>query len=190
MLIGFNGGMGAGKSTAIQLLGKIADREVRNVKFAQPIYDIQEYAYQRIASVYQRPANFVKDRKLLQWIGTEWGRDSISPDLWLSIWREEVLRLQHLNPDALIVCDDVRFDNEAMALRGLGGKIIRIVADRAQERTMAGIANHASEAGISAHYIDYLVENNGTVSDLNASLTYLYQRHLVPAAGEVDSRSA
>lgn len=190
MLIGFNGGMGAGKSTAIQLLKEVSGREVFNVKFAQPIYDVQEYCYQRISSVYQRPESFIKDRKLLQWIGTEWGRDSISTSLWVDIWRAEVKRIREGNPDALIVCDDVRFDNEAVEVILLNGVIVKIAADRAQSRTVSGIANHASEAGLSSEYITYIVENNGTIDEFRNALTYLYQRHLVPASGEADVESA
>jgi hypothetical protein len=184
MLIGFNGGMGAGKSTAIAMLKEITGREVINVKFAQPIYDIQEFCYQRIAQVYQRPPSFVKDRKLLQWIGTEWGRDSISTSLWIDLWRAEVAAAQAANPDAIIVCDDVRFDNEGQVVRALGGKVVRIAADRAQARTVSGIANHASEAGIKPELVDYVVENNSTLAEFKNSLTYLYQRHLAPVGNE------
>ncbi len=42
MIIAFAGAMGSGKSTAIERLKKCAGR-VELVKFAGPIYDIQEY---------------------------------------------------------------------------------------------------------------------------------------------------
>jgi hypothetical protein len=184
MLIGFNGRMGVGKSTAIQLLKAISGREVINVKFAQPLYDMQEYIYGRIEGVYRRPADFLKDRKLLQWLGTEWGRESISKTLWVDIWKAEIEMRQYCNKDAIIVCDDVRFENEAEILHKLGGKLVQIVADQSQERTVTGIANHASEAGIKADHIDYLIENNRTIEDFKNSLTYLYRRHLEVGSDE------
>jgi hypothetical protein len=172
------------------MLNDLAQVPIINVKFAQPIYDIQEFAYKRIESVYQRAPEFIKDRKLLQWLGTEWGRDSISKSLWIDIWKAEVNRLRETLPGTLIVCDDVRFDNEGEAFKQMGGKLVKIVADRSELRTVSGIANHSSEAGISQQYIDFIVENNGTLDDLRSSISYLYRRHLVPATGEVEPQSA
>jgi dephospho-CoA kinase len=82
-LIAFTGQMGSGKSTAVSTLREFADNPVHNIKFAQTLYDIQNYIYERIESVYKRPEDFIKDRKLLQWIGTEWGRGTISESLWV-----------------------------------------------------------------------------------------------------------
>lgn len=178
MLIGFNGRMGVGKSTAIQMLKEISGRDLVNVKFAQPLYDIQEFIYGRIGPVYQRPPEFLKDRKLLQWLGTDWGRATISESIWVDLWRAEVQRLLASQPTAIIVCDDVRFNNEGSILRELGGKVVQIVSSRGQERTVAGIANHASEAGIAPELIDYIVENDGSPEEFKNSLTYLYRRHL------------
>lgn len=178
-LIGFTGQMGVGKSTAIQLLRSLMHNrnlDIHLVKFAQPLYDIQELVYKRIDSVYDRPENFVKDRKLLQWLGTDWGRDTISQSLWIDIWEAEVKRVWGCNPMMLVVCDDVRFDNEASIFKSLGGKIIKLESNRNVERvdTKAGIANHKSEAGVNPQYIDIIVENNGTLNEFEVSLYKAY----------------
>ena len=44
-LIAFTGKMGSGKSTAIEELRKLVNYQTANVKFAQPLYDIQEFVY-------------------------------------------------------------------------------------------------------------------------------------------------
>lgn len=176
-LIGLNGSMGCGKSEAFKAIKEHAHgRTVVLVKFAQPLYDIQEMIYNRIKSVHVRPDNFIKDRKLLQWIGTDWGRDTISKTIWVDIWKSEVQ--SHIDAGRLVVCDDVRFDNEGELLKELGGIVIRITSDRTAERidTAAGIKNHASEAGIAHNLIDMIVENNGTLEEYKNSLSYLCRR--------------
>ena len=111
-IIAFSGKMGVGKSTAIERIYAKSNGVVHLVKFAQPLYDMQEFIYRRISSVVQRPANFTKDRKLLQWLGTDWGR-GMKETLWVDLFKAQVEKILDHNPTAVIVCDDVRFDNEA-----------------------------------------------------------------------------
>lgn len=163
-LIAFNGGMGTGKSTAISAVGEALGRPVCLVKFAGPLYHMQELIYNRIESVYQRPKNFVKDRKLLQWLGTDWGRGSISDTIWVDLWRAEVTALRMTMTNPVIVCDDVRFDNEANTVHSMGGVVVRLTrpSNTAHAQGGEGIANHASEAGISPALVDYTIANDGT----------------------------
>ncbi len=178
-LIAFTGGMGVGKSTAISVLKDnpiLAEGyPVSLVKFAAPIYDIQEYVYNRISAVYSRPKDFIKDRKLLQWIGTEFGR-GISEKLWVDIWANESLAL--LRDNHIVLCDDVRFDNEADAVHALGGVVVKISRQDNQKHAGGGtgIVAHSSEAGIDPKKIDFEVFNSGTLPEFKDSLTYLYKR--------------
>jgi hypothetical protein len=164
MVIGFSGGMGVGKSTAVETLRESQIKPwgvtVKLIKFAQPLYDMQEFIYDRISGVYTRPETFIKDRKLLQWLGTDWGRESISKSLWMDVWKADVELA--LAKGFTVVADDVRFDNEAQAIKDLGGKVILITSTKASERinTGAGIQNHASEAGISKNLIDKHITND------------------------------
>lgn len=171
-IIGFSGPMGSGKSTAIDFIRQLTGRPVINVKFAQPLYDIQEFIYGRISSVYSRPPTFIKDRKLLQWIGTEWGRGEISESLWIDLWEAQARAVNARQSNAIIVCDDVRFDNEAAQLHNQGAHIIRLICDKANERinTNGGLPKHASEAGIADNYVDCVVANNGTLTDFEEAI--------------------
>ncbi len=85
MIVGISGKMGSGKSTAAESL-KSLGRPVCILKLAAPLYAIQNFIYNAIAPVYTPPEGFVKDRKLLQWIGTDFGR-SLDRDLWTKLWR-------------------------------------------------------------------------------------------------------
>lgn len=174
MILGLTGKMGSGKSTATELLAKLNRDSTAVVKFAQPLYDLQEAAYSRISPVYQRPHNFIKDRKLLQWLGTEWGRGTISESLWVDLWSAETQKLLDIGT-GLVISDDVRFDNEAKMVKAMGGHIIQITSDFTEKRidTKAGISNHASEAGVSPDLVDYVVKNNGSLADFENSLAHM-----------------
>lgn len=173
-IIAFTGPMGSGKSTAVQYLkDSNLGKRIELVKFADPLYDIQEFIYRRVSPVLKRQEDFVKDRKLLQWLGTEWGR-SIYENIWVDLWRHEVSFMVENYPEVVVVCDDVRFDNEAETVKKLGGYIIKLVTNKNEERitTNNGIAKHPSELGIDEKHVDFVINNNDTLdvfkNDLDA----------------------
>jgi hypothetical protein len=132
--------------------------------------------------VYKRPDTFIKDRKLLQWIGTEWGRSTISDTLWVELWKEKVLNYSEQTDTSLskliVACDDARFDNEAEVITSMeDGIIIKLVSKHTEDRidTKAGIASHGSEAGVDKKYIYCQIENNGTKEEFKESLRELFK---------------
>lgn len=144
----------------------------RTIKFAQPLYDIQEFVYQRI----NKPLDGPKDRRLLQFLGTDWGR-SIDENLWVNIWRVEARMHTFKYARNVVLCDDCRFDNEAEQVKALGGTIINVVADAEIRSKRAPLVNteHASEAGINEKYIDMTIYNNGSMRELRDNVRYLYE---------------
>lgn len=170
MIITLSGPMGSGKSTAIAEITKQFPNS-RLIKFAGTLYDIQEMIYDRISSVYTRPEDFVKDRKLLQWLGTDWGRDTISQTLWVDIWRAEAESCEEAG--VVVLCDDCRFDNEASIIKDMGGYIIKLNSDRNLDRAQGGegIKAHASESGIDSKYVDIAIDNNGTIEEFKHSIS-------------------
>lgn len=60
-------------------------------------------------------------RALLQTLGTEWGRLCIRDTLWTDIWRHKADRT--LQSNRSVVCDDVRFPNEAELILAMGGEL-------------------------------------------------------------------
>jgi energy-coupling factor transporter ATP-binding protein EcfA2 len=66
-------------------------------------------------------------RHAMQTLGTEWGRECIHPELWLRAWRYAAEQVTSAGGcPSLIIIDDLRFDNEAAYLRGLGAIIVRL----------------------------------------------------------------
>jgi len=94
----------------------------------------------------------------LQTLGTEYGRDTIGPDIWRRILLNKVRK--HSGP---VVVDDLRFPCEAEALREEGFLIVRII--RADSGTDSG---HSSER--QEFPVDLTIQNDGLFSDLHAQL--------------------
>ena len=173
VIIGLCGGMGVGKSTAFESVQFLYGKNAVLVKFAQPLYDMQEFIYRRISSVYQRPEGFKKDRKLLQLLGTEWGRDMISPSIWIDLWKNELVRIRESGKIA--VCDDVRFPNEILALKELCGYLVMVKSDKVLARVgdQLGIGGHTSEKPLDENAMDAIITNNGTKKEFHEKILNL-----------------
>ena len=106
----------------------------------------------------------VSPRYLLQTLGTEWGRQSVRDDIWVQIAMRKVDGMEPRH----VVLTDVRFENEAAAIKARGGVIWRVVrrGDGCLSRDAAG---HASEAGVPDILVDSVISNCGTLSDLRAA---------------------
>lgn len=92
-------------------------------------------------------------REFLQKLGTA-VRKEIDPDFW-------VKALFNTYHDGNIIIADVRFPNEAEAIKERGGILIRI------ERPGAGAGNHISETALDNYTgWDIVIDNVGTMEDL------------------------
>ena len=109
------------------------------------------------------PALGVSPRRMMQTLGTEWGRQLINPDLWLIMAHQ---RLLQSGPGMVI--SDVRFDNEAAWIRKHGGRIIHVVRPDTK-----AVEAHASEDGIEVQDTDARLFNSGTLEELQLSVREL-----------------
>lgn len=158
-LIGLTGPAGCGKNFVAAMIP-----DARVIALADPLYaglaemlGVSEDAL-RVRSAKERPIDWLgkSPRQLLQTLGTEWGRKLVADDLWLRLAER---RLNDLEADGFVaaVIADVRFDNEAEMIRARGGEVWRIDREPA-----TAAAEHVSEAGISPHLIDRVIDNTGT----------------------------
>ena len=90
----------------------------------------------------------------MQTLGTEWGRDCIDVNLWVDT------EMDARAAAPALVFDDVRFPNEAAAIRAAGGLIVSIKRPGAG----AGAAGHSSENGVGA--VDLTIVNNHSIGHL------------------------
>ena len=108
------------------------------------------------------PALGASPRRLMQTLGTEWGRQLINPELWL-IFAKQVL----INYGPGMVVADVRFENEAAWVRAQGGRVIHI-----ERPNTVGVEAHVSEAGIEfkGEEGDFKIINGGSLEDLQQTI--------------------
>lgn len=137
-IIALTGYMGAGKTTACNWL--VRQHNYERVRFAGPLKSMLRALGCSEAEVdgdlKEQPSELLcgkTPREAMQTLGTEWGRDKISPYIWVSAWRAAV------QSKPFVVVDDMRFPNEAVAVRSLGGKIWRV------DRPGLVMGAHASE---------------------------------------------
>jgi hypothetical protein len=159
-VIGFTGKMGCGKSTAAKMLQGFGFTRVR---FAGPLKDMMAclgLTQDEIEGhLKEAPCELLggkTPRFAMQTIGTEWGRETISRNLWIKAWRRRVDALKEYIP---VVVDDVRFPNEAEAIKSAGGSIVRIVRGNLHVSS-----SHPSE--LMTFDADATITNNGTERDL------------------------
>lgn len=127
-IVAFTGLAGAGKTTAAAHL--VVRRGFKRVRFAGPLK-----AMMAASGLSQREIDGdLKDlpcdllggktpRWAMQSLGTEWGRNLISSDLWIRAWQKAVAAVPAGVP---VVVDDCRFPNEADAVVAAGGILVRI----------------------------------------------------------------
>lgn len=171
-IIAFAGPAGAGKTDSARYL--IREHRFERVSFAAPLK-------QMLAVLgYPEPPNqaakeeIIPDlgvswRHMAQTLGTEWGRKLIHPDIWAMRTRE----FMRANPSNYVI-DDLRFENEAAAIRSLGGQVIHI-RGRRHEMSEA-TAGHESEKGIAVAVGDLCLENNGTLEEWFEQIDYVIKR--------------
>jgi hypothetical protein len=162
MIIGITGLAGSGKSTVA--LRMRTHHGFHTVKFAGPLKnmlrslgltdrhiegDLKEVPCDLLGG--QTP------RHAMQTLGTAWGRDLISPSLWIDAWKRSVSEHFSAYPRNPAMTDDLRFLSEAEALADFGGIVIRIVRP-GQDDT----GGHISETEMSQIKAEFTILNDGS----------------------------
>lgn len=105
-------------------------------------------------------------RLILQTFGTEGMREHFGP----TVWTDRVLQRIAANRASVhsrpIVVTDVRFPDEAEAIRSAGGLLLRIVRPDATHV----VDTHTSEKYISTMDVDIEITNDATVMDLQRAV--------------------
>ena len=175
-LIGIIGRSGAGKSTAIQALtgsetwGTLAWSDPLKAMLASYIGALGYTRSVSRDSVHSDREGLigplgVSVREALQGMG-EGCREHVHPDFWLKPTMREARHFIRLGYN--VVIDGTRYENEALAIKSAGGKLIEIKRDTGSE-LQGRSAKHASERQ-SLPAADITLENNGTVEELQAKL--------------------
>lgn len=99
-------------------------------------------------------------RPLMQRLGTEVGREMFGQNFWVD------LAIDRIPDGSKVVFADVRFPNEAQAVKNLGGQVWRIMREGVLPAN-----DHISEHALNDyHDFDELILNDGSLADLEAKV--------------------
>jgi len=173
-IIGITGLAGSGKSTIADILE--FDFGFVRVKMAGPLKSMLRAIGLGDAEIEgdlkTKPCALlggVTPRHAMQTLGTEWGRNCIHPNLWVDLWGEDVCSALDYGAPG-VVCDDVRFANEAAKVRSFGGEIWGVSRDGVLPGT------HSSETELAHIAPDVLIHNGGTIEDLQDTVFALMRK--------------
>lgn len=200
IVLAFTGPKGSGKDAAasgvLDSLG--VPYPVCHLTFASPI---KEMARAILDSDWLEKAELNKDlvdpvigasyRRILQTLGTEWGRD-LNPDIWINLLTKKLeafhWSLLRSGQKGICLITDVRFSNELDALKKYRPIVIRIDRPGYGWAHMSRINKaqhylglkrvHASERPLDLSGLDHVVElrNSGTLEDMVHSLVYILRK--------------
>ncbi len=142
---------------------------------AQSLFDLSDDQVEDQTCKEQVDASWgVTPRFILQRLGSEVAR-SIHPETWIrpvkryieandGVWPATKnikgdVKVHEIDIPAFIVTD-VRFRNEAQAVKDWGGYLVEI------KRPCTGGDNHPSETELDGYKFDYTIDNDGTKEDL------------------------
>lgn len=206
IIIGFRGKKGAGKDTAVASCPGL-----QRVAFADKLREAVGLIYGLTHAQLMDPIlkETVDDfwgltpRFILQRFGTEVTR-SIHPETWIwslqrqvdkdtdsSVWppievSDGSRRVWQVEVPAFAITD-VRFRNEADAVKSWGGYLVEI------RRPGYNGDNHASETELDGYEFDFTIDNDGSKADLSRKvadlMSVIRQRHEKIWLGRLDRRA-
>ena len=181
-IIGFLGRAGSGKDTAADYLVK--HHNYVKISFATPLKDICEILFGFSKDQLYGDLKEVDDklwrvspRRVMQYLGTDIFRnriDELLPDVGNNFWVNS-FKIKYLNeikkdPNFKCVVADVRFQNEIDIINELGGTVIRIhrnIADNSSSK----YSQHESENNIdNLTGVINNVDNNSSLEDMYNSI--------------------
>lgn len=160
-IIGLSGYAGSGKDTVAAMLegckvkkfaGKLKQVVGIMLNVPEACFELSEFKAEYL------PDWGMTVREFLQKLGTDAVRDNLHVDAWVKALFSD------LHHSSRWVITDVRFPNEAAAIKDRGGVVVRINRGEA-------VNAHLSETALDDWPFDHTIDNTGTLEDLRKNVT-------------------
>lgn len=112
-----------------------------------------------------------KHSKLLQWWGTQYRRTQ-DPDYWVKKWKEKISKQADI-----VMTTDMRFLNEAAAIREVGGFTVDVVRLNANGKPFVDPtrpADHISETELDGYNFDFAIHSKDSVLTGEFAITLVH----------------
>ena len=164
MIIGLSGYARSGKDEVAKIL--VEDYGYKRVAFADKIRELlletnpqvkDGFRVESVVGAYgwdKAKVLFPEIRNLLQQLGVG-ARNIFGDEFWVS----QVFHSMDTTSDYVIT--DVRFENEAMMLKLMGGQLWRI-----KRPGVEPVNSHVSERDLDGYKVDKILKNEGTLEEL------------------------
>lgn len=168
----YSASAGSGKSEVARILAYNWDYEL--VKFAAPlkgmargllasmgfdVNEVEEMVEGDLKETVIPGFETVTPRRIMQTLGTDWGREAIDNDLWVTVAISKARKI--IEQGGRVVIDDCRFANEFDAIRAAGGSIYEVSRPNPSREMISRY-----EGNLTGFRFDGYIPNNGTLMDL------------------------
>lgn len=189
MIIGVSGKIGSGKDTFASVMKELQPeykwdvrkvagklKEVASLITGVPInmWEDQEFKNSPMVGEWG-----MTHREFLQRLGTDGFRNNVHPDIWVkSLFSEYIMKTKAWNDDCCAsynefpnwIVTDIRFPNEAEAIRERGYPLIKIVRDVSHD-------HHISETALDGYRRwDFVIDNNGSIDHFVSQVKVFAER--------------
>jgi len=130
----------------------------------------------REAYIYSKEVIHLTPRIILQQVGTQLFREQLHPQIWVNSlfskyksvpYRKDLDCGKYDNIYPSWIITDCRFKNELEAVKQRGGITIRVNKPNMFDAAIKSLGiEHISETDLDNQKFDYLINNNGSISDL------------------------
>lgn len=173
MIVAFTGKKFSGKDTASRGLPST----FIPLSFADPLREVCRTVFGVTAEQMSDPElkeaplttwPYKSPRALMQEVGTDLFRERF-PGVWIEAFKRRVAAIKKIVGHDDVRATDLRFLDEARAVRELGGIIIRVV-----KPDLESADPHVSETEMDRIVADATVVNSGTVEDLQHQVALIH----------------
>jgi adenylate kinase family enzyme len=175
MILGLIGNKQVGKTTFADYLVK--EYGFKTIAFADPIKEGAKIMFDLSEEQVNGDLKEVVDkrwgltpRKILQTLGTDCCRNTFGKDIWIKRLQFELQKMKDIN----VIVSDIRFPNEAKAVKEMGGHLIKIIKSDLHKNK----DSHISEQLIDKIKGDTEIRNDYSIEEyknhIDILLSYIY----------------